>query len=180
MRPCPTLVDARDGRFRHAVFPREAALRAARRVDQCGTDSEDLIIGELGASVRRASASRAMASLVFFVLFLRAPTEVFKSVVGRVSVEMPAFHAWWSWSDKGFENESVRCPGSDAWDVSAEMAPLSERELLEDAPVDRSELNPSRRADEMVDRSHAAEIADLVTTFTTHDWKPAFHLQDVA
>lgn len=72
-------------------------------------DSRNLNRSQFGLPVSFARLHRTMFSFVVRVLFASSPCEVAKSVVEKVSVQMPRFLLWRAWAAKGFENEAVNC-----------------------------------------------------------------------
>jgi hypothetical protein len=78
------------------------------------SDFNNLLLAKDTAADATALNQNAVLSLVFHVLFPGAPLQITQTVVLRVSVQMPTFHAWRTRSDKGKQDKTVYWPVNDA------------------------------------------------------------------
>src|SRR5262245_54996515 len=70
-------------------------------------DLADILLGQFSKTMLGATVVCAMSNSVPLVLLARTPSEVDQAVVGRVPVEVPAFHPFRAWANESFENEPV-------------------------------------------------------------------------
>ena len=109
-----------------------------------------------------------MPNTVSHVFDGSSPTEVVDVIVGRIPVEVSAFHAGRTQADEGFKYESVN--------VHVLAAPFSE-EIDAKIPFSgdvRSEDAPDKRTPVRSDTLHAPVVGDFINTFVSDNREPDF------
>lgn len=141
-------------------------------------DRLDLLIGQLAITIEHASVRPAMPRSVSCIFFSGPPSQIIQPVIQWITIQMAAFHAFWSRAVKRFEHEQMDEFGIPWPDVY----PCITIRLDRDAQHPTFELalravrmfRARRIDDDSIQRAHAPLIADLIRAFVSSYRTPRF------
>lgn len=106
MTPSALSMDIVNRCCRYAVIPGDSAMSLPCR--KSFSDCFYLLLCQLVVVIALSSGNPAVANGVSDVFQSRSPCQIGDAVVHQVSIQVPAFHSFRAWSNKGFQNNRMK------------------------------------------------------------------------